>query len=219
MALLEVALRHPSARFESDPAGEDNQRLEFLGDAVLGLIATVHVYDAFPDLDEGRLTVLRSHLTSGKALAVIAASIQLGAHLDLGKGEELTGGRLRESILVATLEALFGAVYLDGGISAAQRVFKRLFKTACRTLSIDKWASNPKGQLQDISQRLWKHTPRYRLLSRKGPAHAGIFTAEVALPNRMRGVGTGRTRKEAEAAAAADALNLLRQTGRKTGSV
>jgi ribonuclease-3 len=213
--LLRAALTHRSYRFES-AEGEratavepDNQRLEFLGDAVLGLLTAEHVFDAYADAREGTLTTARSRVTSGKALAALAASLELGAHLHVGRGEESSGGRGRESNLADALEAVLGAVYCDGGIRAARKVFSRLFVPLVEGLADDPWEGNPKGRLQELAQARWKTSPVYRLVRREGPAHNAVFSVEVVVKGRARGVGKGRNKQQAERQAARRALERL----------
>jgi ribonuclease-3 len=208
-ALLEAALTHRSYRFERPDVTNDNQRLEFLGDAVLCLLTAAYAYERFPDKDEGGLTNLRSQITSGKALAHCARAIHLGAHIRIGKGEEHSGGRHRHSNLADTLEAVIGAVYLDGGAKGCQKVFNKLFVPRIEALSGDVWASNPKGKLQEYAQRRWKASPRYRTVHQDGPAHAMVFTAEAIVGGRPVGTGRGTNKQEAEMQAAHTALTQL----------
>jgi ribonuclease III len=212
-ALLEAALTHRSFRFENAGVRVDNQRLEFLGDAVLGLLTAAHFYATHEDKDEGGLTALRSQLTSGRSLGHIGREIALGEHLRIGKGEERSGGRHRPSNLTDALEALVGAAYLDGGIRACAKMFDALFLPITRTMDQDVWASNPKGKLQELCQRRWRSGPRYRTLRCEGPAHAAMFTAEVTAENGARGTGTGSNKQEAETRAAADLLKHLHLRG------
>jgi ribonuclease-3 len=207
-ALLEAALIHRSYRFENPGISVDNQRLEFLGDAVLGMLTAAELYRRFGDKDEGGLTTLRSQLTSGLALGRIARGINLGEYLRVGKGEERSGGRHRLAGLADALEALLGAAYVDGGLRACERIFGKLFAPAFETLDDDLWASNPKGRLQEYCQRRWKSGPRYRL-HREGPAHAAVFTAEAVAGDGLTGTGRGSNKQEAETHAAADLLRRL----------
>jgi ribonuclease III len=207
--LLEAALTHRSFRFENSGVKVDNQRLEFLGDAVLGLLTAAHFYTRFEHKDEGGLTTLRSQLTSGRALAHIARGINLGEYLKVGKGEERSGGRHRLSSLADALEAVVGAAYLDGGMKACQKLFGTLFLPSIETIDQDMWASNPKGKLQEYCQRRWKSGPHYRTVRREGPAHAAVFTAEVTVNGGQQGSGKGPNKQEAETHAAADLLKRL----------
>ena len=208
-ALLEQALTHRSYRFEHPGITHDNQRLEFLGDAVLGLLTAAFVYAEFQDRDEGGLTAFRSQVTSGKALAQCARELRLGETIRIGKGEEKAGGRHRASILTDTLEAVLGAVFIDGGMRACEKVFAKCFAPRIAALSGDVWDTNPKGQLQDMAQRLWKSEPRYRTVQQEGPAHATLFTAEVVVNGTILASGRGFSKQEAEKQAAQNALRSL----------
>lgn len=208
-ALLEQALTHRSYRFEHPGVTLDNQRLEFLGDAVLGLLTAAYVYAQFEDRDEGGLTAFRSQVTSGKALALCARELRLGESIRIGKGEERAGGRHRASILTDTIEAVLGAVFLDGGMRACEKVFEKCFAPRIAALSGDVWDTNPKGRLQDMAQRKWKSEPRYRTVQQEGPAHATLFTAEVVVNGASLGSGRGFSKQEAEKQAAQNALQNL----------
>lgn len=210
--LLRAALTHRSYRFEHPETPVDNQRLEFLGDAVLALLTARTLYERFPDHDEGMLTALRAQLASRDALAEIASALGVGAFLFLGKGEEKSAGRERTSNLTDALEALFGAVYLDGGMRAAEGVFRRLFSVKLHELTHDAWAGNPKGQLQELAQRFWRMPPTYRVVSRTGPEHRSTFTVEVRVGEHLTAQGTGGSKREAESRAAAAALMRIEQT-------
>lgn len=208
--LLGDALTHKSFRFENEGVSTDNQRLEFLGDALLGFVVAAELYERFGAMDEGALTAMRSQIASGKALANIATQIHLGTHLKMGKGENQSGGRKRGSTLADAMEAVLGAAYLDGGIRAVQRIFEKLFLPAVKTLSGDVWNENPKGKLQEYAQKELKTSPKYRVLMREGPPHATVFTVEVALSHSLpSGTGSGKSKQEAEVAAARDLLGKL----------
>jgi len=209
--LLETALTHRSFRFENDEIGVDNQRLEFLGDAVLGFAVAAYVYKKFDDVSEGVLTAFRSQTTSGQALAEMAREIHLGDHVRMGKGERRSGGKKRPSTLADTLESVVGAAYLDGGLKGVQKIMKKLFIPRLDNLSGDVWEGNPKGQLQEQSQRRWKTSPKYRLLKKSGPPHAAVFSVEVTMGRHLRGTGQGRSKQVAETQAAMNALQRLRR--------
>lgn len=202
---LETALTHRSYRYESPDIDGDNQRLEFLGDAVLGLAAAAHLYTVHPDFEEGDLTRTRSRLTNIKALARIAESIQLGSFIRLGRGEQQSGGSERASTLGDALEAILGAAYLDGGPKAAARIFKKLFIPELSHEEEELWKDNPKGALQEFTQRKWKLSPRYRLVREEGPAHSKRFAVEVVINSIVKGTGEGSSKREAEIAAAIEA--------------
>lgn len=203
---IEAALTHPSYRHENDQVATDNQRLEFLGDAVLGLAVAAHLYETRPDLNEGEMTKLRSRFTNTRALAVVAASISLGRFLRLGRGETAAGGHLRDSILADALEAVIGAAYLDGDLKAVQKIFRMLFIPALQENLSAAWRDNPKGCLQEWAQQHAQTNPRYHVVSQSGPAHAMVFIMEVCIGRVLVGRGEGTSKQAAEVAAAADAL-------------
>jgi ribonuclease-3 len=201
--LLALALVHSSAR---EPDGEDNQTLEFLGDAVLGLAVSDLATTAHPDLDEGALTRLRASVVNAISLATLARDLSLGSWLRLGRGEELSGGRDKDRILAACYEAIVGAVFRDAGYTAAQAMIARHFGTAVEARAP---VSDFKTTLQELVQASGKGTPSYRLVEEEGPAHERRFVAEVVLRGRALGSGAGANRKEAEQAAARRALESL----------
>ena len=206
---LAQALSHPSFRHEQEDRAEDNQRLEFLGDAVLGLMAADHLYRNQPGATEGDMTKLRSLITSTKALATLAQSINLGSFLRLGKGELTSGGRQRPSILADAMEAVIGAAYLDGGLRAVQIVFATLFRPLLSEMEADPIVENPKGTLQERAQRTMGLNPRYVVTEETGPAHQRWYTVEVRLGDQAVGQGHGANKRMAETAAAVDALTKL----------
>ena len=204
--LLVQSLTHPSIAAEQRDVVADNQRLEFLGDAVLQVILTEHLYLILPDEAEGRLTKTRASLVSRRALAECAERLGLGAYLRLGKGEEANGGRGRESNLADAFEALMGAVYLDGGITPASEVTMRVMEVDLQEALEGDGTSNPKGRLQEVLQALRRESPSYRILAEEGPDHLKQFKAEVIWCGKSLGEGHGSSKKNAETAAAQDAL-------------
>ncbi len=217
-ALLEMALTHRSYRFETRDVKEDNQRLEFLGDAVLGFIVAAHLYDAHAEGREGTLTDLRSSVTSGKALGAIGKDVGLGEFVRLGKGEEAAGGRQRGSLLSDCLEAVIGAAYLDGGVKAAERIVEKVVIPQFSPGRTADWKDNPKGKLQEISQRRYGRSPEYRRVGEAGPAHQKTFVIDALVNGQSLGRGTGSNRRTAEAeAATAAVMTLLSQTGARRG--
>ncbi len=205
-ALLKAALTHPSYRYEHPETSADNQRLEFLGDSVLGLLAADALTQNNPDAAEGELTKMRSALASGAALAQVARRLNLGEHLLLGRGEASNGGAERESNLEDVLEALLGAVWLDGGLRAARKFFENhIFQT----LETSEPARlNPKGTLQEYAQKNGFPIPDYRVVSESGPGHDRRFTVEVTV-STFGFTGEGRSRREAEKCAAEKAVQSL----------
>ena len=212
-SLLATALLHRSLRFERGGGLEDNQRLEFLGDAALSLVAGDYLFRNFPELREGEMTMLRSRLTSGKALASIGRNIQLGEWLQLGKGEQKSGGQSRPSNITDAFEAVIGAAYLDGGIRAVTRIFNKLFLSLMEGVdSADQLEDNPKGRLQEIVQRKWKTNPHYRVIKQSGPAHARTFFVDAEINGTVMGSGRGPCKRDAEQNAARNALAKLSVT-------
>ena len=210
-ALLERALTHRSFRFEHAEVVADNQRLEFLGDAVLGLMVAAWLFDKQAESREGTLTALRSRVTSGKALAGIAREINLGEYLRIGRGEEQSGGRERDSILEDALEAVIGAAWLDGGRRASDKIMQKLFAPFVDGLGDDSWADNPKGELQELAQGRWKVVPVYEVTASDGPQHATVFTVKASVPGVGEAVGEGRSKRAAESAAAKLLLKKIKK--------
>jgi ribonuclease-3 len=212
--LLKTALTAPSYR--SEHAAEtlrDNQRLEFLGDAVLGLLSAQQMFQRYVDDDEGGLTVRRSHLASGRALARLARRIGLGRYLLLGKGDEAMGGRDADRSLTDAMEAVFGAAWCDGGLAAAQAVYDTLMVQG-GDAPLDPWAENPKGRLQEVAQRqAWPDSPAYALTGVSGPDHAPQYTVVARVYGGHEAQGTGRTKRAAEVVAARVLLGRLREAG------
>lgn len=208
-SLLLTACIHRSYKYEKG-LPEDNQRLEFLGDAVLGFLLADYMYKEFKDHQEGDLTVLRSTIAKGSALADVANVLGLGKYLMLGRGEELSGGQERLSNLEDMMEAVFAAVYLDGGMDAVRDVFIRIMNPILSGLTEDKWSGNPKGLLQHICQKYYRSDPVYTVCSIDGPKHNVSYRVSVSFEGEdVEGVGTGPNRKSAEAAAAVDLLSKL----------
>lgn len=204
--LLAEALTHPSISLERKDYPFDNQRMEFLGDAVLQVIVTDHLYRMFPDFEEGRLTKLRSRLVSRNGLQVLAKKIGLGEFLMMGKGEEASGGRERASTLADAFEALVGAIYLDGGLEAAARFVMPHIREAIDATKLEARDENPKGYLQELLQSISLNAPTYEIISQSGPDHQKHFECRVMWEGIELGMGGGASKKQAEIAAAADAL-------------
>lgn len=205
-ALLEEALTHPSVAYEQQKPQADNQRLEYLGDAVLELIFSHHLYALFPEGTEGVLTKLRARMVSRPALVGYAQQIGLGARLRMGRGEEMCGGRERASTLADAMEALTAAVYLDGGLEAARRMVMHVCAAELALLKEQPAEVNPKGHLQELLQSVEPGSLRYSVLREEGPDHQKSFVSQVAWNGLALGEGAGKSKKEAETAAAAAAL-------------
>ncbi len=213
LAWLQLALTHSSARHELN-LPDDNQRLEFLGDAVLGLLTADYGYHAHSERDEGVLTILRSSAASSPALAHIARTIGLGDYLILGKGEDASGGRGKEKNLADALEALIGASYLDGGLEGARRVFQHLFVPAMEQPAPAEGPANPKGELQEWAQARGLACPEYEVIKTEGPSHQPVFQVEVRLEPNAIASGAGPSKKIAEMEAARLLLaQLTNQSG------
>jgi len=208
--LVEQALKHRSILpVLQQERVESNERLELLGDAVLGLIVTEFLYHRHPKKEEGELTAMKSLLVSRKILAGIAREMDLGSFLLLSESEIKTGGRKRQSIVADALEALIGAIYLDGGLEAARSfILKKLLKNYERILNAEQH-KNFKSILLEYAQSRNLGTPFYLIRSEKGPDHNKIFTVEVRIQNKTVGVGVGNSKKRAEQKAAQDALEKL----------
>ena len=211
-ALLQQAMYHRSYLNEAGESVESNERMEFLGDAVLGLIVSDKLYRDYPGLSEGHLSQLRAILVRWDALARVAGRINLGDFLVLGRGEEMSGGRERPSNLAAALEALIGASFLDGGMAAAKKLVLKLLKPDFEEIAAQGVTADSKSELQHLAQTRWHEIPAYRLQSSEGPDHAKLFTVEVLVGNQVVGQGQGRNKKQAELNAARQALETLAAT-------
>ncbi|MGD0795119.1 MAG: ribonuclease III [Dehalococcoidales bacterium] len=210
--LLEQALVHSSYINENPTfALGHNERLEFLGDAVLDCIVAEKLYQDFPDLNEGEMTKLRAALVRRETLAGSARRINLGEYLLMGKGEEASGGRDKEPNLAGALEAVVAAVYLDRGLAAtAELVFRLLDDTWIKVIQ-QGTGTDYKSRLQEVIQYRFQLTPSYRLIAETGPDHAKNFTVEVSAGSRILGKGTGKSKKLAETEAARAALERLKE--------
>jgi ribonuclease-3 len=211
--LLRLALTHPSVAHESGVAMAHNQRLEFLGDAVLGLVLTQKLYEQFPALDEGPLTKARAKLVNRQTLAARARSLGLGTRLILSRGEEMSGGRDRESALADAYEALLGAIFLDGGFDAARDFILREFAAAFGELTTLPLIENPKGELQELLQARSPQAPEYQTLQIAGTDHDPLFECAVSHEGAELARGRGKNKKAAESEAALAALEKLRESG------
>lgn len=211
-ALLRLALTHPSIANETAVASESvthNQRLEFLGDSVLGLVLTHELYTRFPEFEEGPLTKARAQMVNSRTLSEQASRLHLGEHLILSHGEESSGGRTRLSNLADAFEAVVGAIFLDGGYVAARDFILRHFLEAFGELAEIPNLENPKGELQEILQERSAEPPYYELTSVSGPDHDRLFECAVFHGGAELGRGKGKSKKAAESKAALNALNAL----------
>ena len=209
-ALLEEALCHSSyANEHRTERLSSNERLEFLGDSVLGFVTAEFLFAQHPDLPEGDLTRIRAALVCEQSLYEVAGKLNLGAYLKLGRGEESGGGRTRTSILADATEAVFAAVYLDGGIAAASALIHRCLLEAEREEAVEERRRDYKTALQELVQRQADQVLTYRMVGERGPDHDKTFAAEVLLNGASIGSGSGHSKKEAEQAAARSALKNL----------
>ena len=206
--LLAEALTHPSLGYETQRHHFDNQRLEFLGDAVLQLVFTEYLFDTYPDLPEGQLTKLRARLVSREGLRLSAEALDLGRYLMMGRGEEATGGRTRSSALADAYEALIGALYLDSDYVTVRRVVLAEAREHLENLDLEDPSANPKGRLQELLQAIAPQSPSYEVVDQSGPEHLKQFVSRIMWLGRELGRGEGRSKKEAEVQAARKALEL-----------
>jgi len=206
--LLAEALTHPSLGHETQQYHFDNQRLEFLGDAVLQLVMTEYHFQNIRAAPEGQLTKLRSRLVSREALKTHALGLDLGRYLMMGRGEEASGGRARTSTLADAFEALVGAIYLDGDLATARKFILAQAKDELAQIAEEPVDINPKGQLQELLQSISPVSPTYETISQSGPEHERTFVVQVMWGGIVLGKGSGRSKKQAETAAALEALEL-----------
>lgn len=211
-ALLQRALTHRSYINENpDYLLEDNERLEFLGDAVLDFITGEYLYNHFPEMPEGRLTNLRSALVRTERLAEFAASLSLGSFFLLGRGEDESGGRERLAILCDAFEAVVGALYLDQGFEATRQFVYNFIEPALEDILNAETDKDPKSRLQELAQSIYRLTPTYRTIKEQGPDHAKEFTVEAVIGRKSYGRGIGFSKQAAAQTAAKQAFELLQQ--------
>lgn len=210
-SLLELALTHPSFRYENPEAIDDNQRLEYLGDAVLSLVSAEYLFINNPDAREGDMSQLRSLLTQDRKLAMIGESIGIGNFIRLGHGETKNGGAGRASNLADAVEAVIGAAWIDGGARAANKIFKKVFLPELEGLSNSSSQGNPKGDLQEYAQSHGFDIPVYETIETTGPEHARTFTVEVTVCDKTWKAAAG-SKREAERLAALHAVKELDRT-------
>ena len=208
--LLKQALVHTS--YLNENPGIDvgsNERMEFLGDAALGVVVAQALYLEYPDVDEGTLTELRAHLVRRDTLARAATRLELGEFLQLGRGEDAAGGRKRPTNMARVYEALVGAIFLDGGIAKVRTFVKRSLGVELAALRQSGMPYDPKSKLQEVIQSKWQTTPSYKLMRTEGPDHARRFTVQVIVGGRSLGTGEGRSKQMAEKQAAQQALEAI----------
>lgn len=209
-SLLRQALTHTSYVNENRGAEiADNERLEYLGDAVLDFVVAEWLFREFPDMAEGDMTTLRARLVREDTLARLAQRIHLGDHLLLGKGEDESGGRSRPHNLCAAFEALVGAVYLDGGLESVHAAFRPLLESELQRALQGRSTRDPKSLLQECTQARYRLTPVYETVSEEGPDHAKAFTVQVLINGQVLGIGSGSSKQAAAQQAASVALRRL----------
>ncbi len=209
--LLRLAMTHPSRLLGSGSRQhQNNQRLEFLGDSVLGLTLTHELYQRFPEVSEGPLTKARAQLVNSRTLADLARRLDLGAYLTMSASEERSGGRTKQAALADAYEAMLGAMYLDAGLEVPRRFLLEQFHEILDVLSFDSDEGNPKGELQEFLQSDSSEPPQYALLGHTGPDHDRLFESSVSHKGHELARGQGRSKKLAESAAARAALDALR---------
>ncbi|TVQ98419.1 MAG: ribonuclease III [Deltaproteobacteria bacterium] len=204
--LLETALTHPSFAAEVSGDVADYQRLEFLGDAIVGTVTSELLFRRFPDEPEGQLSRLRSRIVSRSSLSRVARSLSLGEAIRLGRGEEQSAGRDKDRILTDVFEAVVGALYLDQGFSATRELLGRVLEPALDRVTASPERRDHKSALQELCQSRWRKTPAYRIVEEHGPPHETVFTAVAVVDERELGRGSGRSKQLAQQDAARDAL-------------
>ena len=217
--LLRLALTHPSVAHEQGASVQTNQRLEFLGDAVLQLVLTRALYEKFPGHDEGPLTKARAKLVNRRTLAEHGRILDLGPHLIMSRGEAAQGGRDRPSALADAYEALLGAMFLDGGFEAAREFILREFRSGFGELTTVPIMENPKGELQELLQSNSQEAPQYSVVSVAGPDHDRVFECTVRHGGVELASGRGKSKKAAESDAALAALKTLRGKAELPGQI
>ncbi len=211
-SLILRALTHRSSVNEYPFLIGDNERLEFLGDAVIGFVSADFLYHRFPEKREGDLTAMRAYLVRKETLARFARDIQLGSYIIMGRGEKETGGSERDSVLSSTFEAITGAIYLDQGLDRATQFLIPFFRPELNRLQSDQLTKDAKSRLQEWAQAELKQTPSYVTVSASGPDHDREFTVEVRIGGETYGTGVGKSKQQAAQAAAQDALTRLHAT-------
>jgi ribonuclease-3 len=212
LALLTRALTHRSFINENPDAVEDNERLEFLGDAVLDFLVGAWLYNHYPEMNEGDLTLLRTALVRTEQLAKFAAQVDLGNALRLGQGEIVSGGRARKALLCAGFEALIGGLYLDQGIEAVEMFLEPFLTQAVSVILVNGRPRDPKSLLQEWTQARGHNPPEYKTIKETGPDHEKIFEVQVEIADLISGVGKGNSKREASKQAARQVLEELSNT-------
>lgn len=209
--LINEALTHKSFHHENpDKVLTNNERLEFLGDSVLGLTVVEYLFNCNPGLSEALMSKIKSYIVRGSLLSEVAAELNLGLHLRLGKGEDDTGGRRKENVLADAMEAVIGAVYIDSGYAAAREVILRLLKKKIISVITSGQYCDYKTELQEKSQMVFGVLPEYRVIKQEGEEHLKTFTVNVFIAGEKYGRGVGKSKKEAQTEAAKEALERIK---------
>jgi ribonuclease-3 len=218
LALLNLAFSHRSFANEQGGEVDNNEKLEFFGDSVLGLVVSEYLVTALPDKSEGDMAKIKSHVVSEESLAEIGRSLRVDNFILIGKGEEYSGGRSKKALIADAVEAIIGAYYLDSGFKAVRSFIRSLLIPQINEVLEDRHKKDYKTLLQEYVQKRYKSYPRYRIVHRKGPDHNRTFWIEVGIGKRNYGPGTGKNKKEAEQQAAGIAYKALteRQKGRQS---
>lgn len=214
LSLLDMAFHHRSYSHEHSNLRYNNERLEFLGDTVLGLIVASYLYESMSERDEGDLSKIKSVIVSEQTLSQIALEIGVDRTLILGRGEELSGGRQKKAILADALEAVIGAYYLDSGYHAATKLVRKLIASEIWRVRKNRYQQDYKTLLQEFGQKQFKECPSYELINQAGPDHDRMFWISVTLNGTTYGSGMGKNKKEAEQAAAEQAYHALQYAGK-----
>jgi len=209
LELLNLGFSHRSYANEQADGTDSNERLEFFGDSVIGLVVSEYLLTALPDKNEGDMAKIKSFVVSEDTLAGIAMRLRLDNFILIGKGEEYSGGRSKKALLADAMEAIIGAYYLDSGFKAARTFVRALFVPEIEKVLEDRHRKDYKTLLQEYVQKKFRSYPRYRVVERKGPDHNRVFWIEVSVNNRTYGPGSGGNKKEAEQAAASLAYRAL----------
>jgi len=209
ISLLDSALTHKSYSFEFNNGVGDNERLEFLGDSIIGLCVSEILFHKYPDYPEGKLTLMKSYLVSKKFLAELAVQLDIGKFIKLGTGEEKTGGRKRMTILGNTFEAIAGAIFVDGGYCCASEFINRFIEPKLEIMEISALIYNYKNLLQIYFQKEYGKLPHYKIHEESGPQHEKIYTIAVTIDDRILGIGSDSSKKKAGQKAAQNALSKL----------
>lgn len=216
--LFRLAMRHRSAT--DDPVRESYERIEFYGDSVLGLIVAQYLYEHHPLWDQGMMSKAKASVVQEAPLAIQAAKLDLQKHIKLSAGEEMAGGRSRASILADVFEAVVGAIYIESGLEKARWfVLEQLHDFLMQVSGGDVSPGDYKSKLQEVAQSIWRMTPTYRVSSESGHAHEKRFAVQVLFDDEVIGEGTGRSKKEAEQAAAQEALEVIQRNQRARAAI